>query len=177
MRCLRHILHIIWQDKVTNNNVLERAIILSMYTLLKQRRMRWLGHVIRMDDGRIPKDFLYGELAQGKRPTGRPQLRYKDVFKRDLKAMDIDLTTREPVAPHKTAWRWTVRKGLSSFEQSLTQQAEAKRKRRKARGQAYRPATDFTCVQCGRDYHSCVGLSSHTRSRRCISITIQRATP
>ena len=41
--CLRHILHITWQDKVTNNSVLERAEIPSMYTLLKQRPMRWLG--------------------------------------------------------------------------------------------------------------------------------------
>ena len=54
MRCLRHILGITWQDKVTNNVVLEKAGIPSLYTLLKQRRMRWLGHVIRMKDGRIP---------------------------------------------------------------------------------------------------------------------------
>jgi len=50
-----------------------------MYTLLRQRRLRWLGHVHRMKDGRIPKDLLYGELAEGKRPTGRPLLRYKDT--------------------------------------------------------------------------------------------------
>ena len=128
-------------------------------------------------DGRIPKDLLYCELAQGKRPTGRPQLPYKDVCKRGLKAMNIDLTTWEAVASDRTAWKQTVKKGLSSFEHSLTQQAKVKRKRRKARSQAERPATDFTCVQCGRDSHSRVGLSSHTRSRRCISITTQRATP
>ena len=40
-------------------------------------------------------DLLYSKLAQGKRPTARPQLRYKDVCKRDLKAMDVDLTTWE----------------------------------------------------------------------------------
>ena len=90
MRCLRLILYIIWQDKVTNNSVLERAEIPSS--------MHWLGHVVLMDNGRIPKDHLYRELAQGKTPTGRPQLRYKDVCMRDLKAMDIDLTTREAVA-------------------------------------------------------------------------------
>ena len=50
---------ITWQDKVPNNTVLERAGCTSMFTLLKQRRMRWLGHVVRMDDGRIPKDLLY----------------------------------------------------------------------------------------------------------------------
>ena len=65
------------------------AGIPSLYTLLKQRRMRWLGHVTRMKDGRIPKDLLYGELATGKRPTGRPQLRFKDVCMRDLQALGI----------------------------------------------------------------------------------------
>ncbi|XP_069191051.1 uncharacterized protein [Procambarus clarkii] len=64
MRCLRHILDITWQDKVTNNSVLGRARILSMYLRLKLRRMRWLGHVVRMGDDRIPKDLLYGEMTQ-----------------------------------------------------------------------------------------------------------------
>ena len=77
MRCLGCILGITWQDKVTNKMVLEKAGITSLYTLLKQMCMRWLGHVTRMKDGRIPKDLLYGELATGKRPTGRPQLRFR----------------------------------------------------------------------------------------------------
>ena len=81
MHCLRRILGITWQDKVTNKVVLEKAGIPSLYTLLKQRRMQWLGHVTRMKDGCIPKDLLYGELATGKRPTRRPQLRLKDVCK------------------------------------------------------------------------------------------------
>ena len=45
MRCLKRILGIAWQDRVTNKVVLEKAGILSLYTLLKQRRMRWLEHV------------------------------------------------------------------------------------------------------------------------------------
>ena len=63
MRCLRRILGITWQEKVTNKVVLEKAGIPSLYTLLKQRRMQWLGHVTRMKDGRIPRDLLYGQLA------------------------------------------------------------------------------------------------------------------
>ncbi|KAJ7338071.1 hypothetical protein JRQ81_010611, partial [Phrynocephalus forsythii] len=33
------------------------------------RHLHWLGHV-RMDDGRIPEDLLYGELAQGPEGLG-----------------------------------------------------------------------------------------------------------
>ena len=121
-RSLRRILNITWQDKVPSNTVLERAGCTSMFTLLKQRRIRWLGHVVRMDDGRIPKDLLYGELVQGKRPTGRPQLWFKDVCKRDLKALNIDQNNWEATALKRSAWRQTVQKGLSNFEETLAQQ-------------------------------------------------------
>ena len=61
-----------------------------MFTLLGQRRLRWLGHVSRIEDGRILKDMLYGELVTGSRPAGRPVLLYTDVCKHYLKAGDIN---------------------------------------------------------------------------------------
>jgi hypothetical protein len=46
-----------------------------------------------MDDGRLPKDILYGELALGKLvgSVGRPNLLYKDVCKHDLKDLKMDI--------------------------------------------------------------------------------------
>ncbi|XP_047990756.1 uncharacterized protein LOC125229861 [Leguminivora glycinivorella] len=49
MRCLRSILDITWKDRVTNESVLDIAQLPSITALLKQRRLRWLGHVQRMD--------------------------------------------------------------------------------------------------------------------------------
>ena len=47
-----------------------------------------------MDPGLIPKDQLYGELAEGSRPVGRPRLRYKDIcIKRGMKLSGIDAQT------------------------------------------------------------------------------------
>ncbi|KAL0985062.1 hypothetical protein UPYG_G00152410 [Umbra pygmaea] len=87
-----------WNDKVHNAQVLARPDLLTMYTLLRQCRLRWLGHVCHMKDGWIPKDIFYGELASGKRPQGRPQLRYKDICKRDIKAVDINTDIWEDAA-------------------------------------------------------------------------------
>ena len=64
---LRGILYIKWSDKVTKNEVLTRTGLSSLYTLLWQCHLCWLGHVSRMTDGRIPKGFLYGELASSSR--------------------------------------------------------------------------------------------------------------
>ena len=122
----------------------------TMFTLLKQRRMRWLVHVWRMEDGSTPKDRLHGELVTG---TGRPQLRYRDIFKRNLKALGINTNTWEAASADRTTWKQDVKKGLSLslFGENLTQQAEEQRSRRKTQLHADRPATTFTCGQCHRD--------------------------
>ena len=79
-----------------------------MFSLLKHRCMMWLDHVCRMEDGRIPKDLSYGELVTGKRPTGRPQLRYKDTCKRGLVALGINTNTWEAAATDGSTWKQEV---------------------------------------------------------------------
>ena len=167
LRCLRRILGIKWTDRVTNVEVLTRANIPSLFTLLQQRRLRWLGHVHRMPDGRIPKDLLYGELATGKRAKGRPQLRFKDVCKRDMKALDIDPERWEELADDRDRWRQDLGRGLQRGEAKLRQAAEEKRARRKNSQQTTPGDSVFKCSHCNRDCHSRVGLYSH--NRRCSS--------
>ncbi len=55
----------------------------------------WLGHVHRMEDGRMPKDILYGELTSRKRTVDRPELRFLDVCRRDMTALQLDTTQWE----------------------------------------------------------------------------------
>ena len=62
-----------------------------------------------MDDGRIPKHFLYGELDKGGRDGGHPHLEYTDVCKRDLKADDIDVSSWEIIASERYAWKHNVK--------------------------------------------------------------------
>ncbi|KAL0195112.1 hypothetical protein M9458_008684, partial [Cirrhinus mrigala] len=165
MRCLRRLLSITWQDHITNRAILSQAAMPSMFTILTQRRLRWLGHLCRMDDGRIPKDVLYGELAIGTRPTGRPILRYKDACKRDLKACGICPADLEVVASDRENWRSTVKTGVLLAEERRAMQWEEKRTRRQ---QSAQPAptdstTAYTCSKCQRCCRSRIGLYSHSR--------------
>jgi len=50
---------------------------------IKSKRMRWVGHVARMGEGRGVYSVLVGKLG-GKRPMGRPRHRWEDNKKMDL---------------------------------------------------------------------------------------------
>ncbi|XP_012941105.1 adenosine receptor A1 [Aplysia californica] len=86
-----------------------------------------------MDDGRIPKDILYGELTAGHRGLGRPVLRYKDVCKRDLKTTGIDADHGETFAGDRGVWKGIIRQGVRHGEMTRQLQEMDKRSRRKER--------------------------------------------
>ncbi|BHF83235.1 hypothetical protein SprV_0802637700 [Sparganum proliferum] len=67
LSCLRRILRLNWQDRIPDTDVLERTGILSIYTILRQMQLRWSGHLVRMDDERLPKRLFYGDVATGSR--------------------------------------------------------------------------------------------------------------
>ena len=135
-----------------------------MYSMLSLRRLRWIGHVRRMDDGRIPKDIFFGELQTGRRSQGRPLLRYKDVCKRDMIDTGIDNAHWEHVAAERVAWRATIRSGIKTTEKMIAKKAHTERERRKM---VQNGGNDhvFTCTYCGQTFAARIGLTSHTRHR------------
>ena len=78
-RCLRSILGIHWITHTPDTEVLEKANTISIEAHIHRHRLRWVGHVIRLDDDRIPKQLLYGELSVGSRPQHKPKKRFKTV--------------------------------------------------------------------------------------------------
>nr|VZI52208.1 unnamed protein product [Spirometra erinaceieuropaei] len=76
-----------WQDRIPDTDVLERTGILSIYAILRQMQLRWSGHLVRMDDERLPKRLFYGDVATGSRRQGGQIRRYKDTLKSSLKRL------------------------------------------------------------------------------------------
>ena len=52
--------------------------------IIKERRLRWLGHVLRMEDARMPHHVTQWELRGHKRMPGRPRKNWMDIIRRDL---------------------------------------------------------------------------------------------
>ena len=76
------------------NNLYSFSCILIIYVLLeirviKSRRLRWAGHVARMEESRNAFQILTGKPS-GKRPLGRPRRSWEDNMRMDLEQMGID---------------------------------------------------------------------------------------
>ena len=105
----------------------------------------------------------HGDLASVKRPVGRSQLRYNDLCKRDMNALDINIQRREDMAADRDSWRSMLQIQLKAGEEQIQMLAEEKR----ARSTEVDLKTSHTCVRCGKVFLSRIGLFSP--SRRCAS--------
>ena len=61
----------------------------NIVRVIKSRRLRWAGHVSKIEEGRSPFKILTDKRT-GKRPFGRPRLRVEDNIKMGLKKIGID---------------------------------------------------------------------------------------
>lgn len=165
-RCLRKLMGVTWRDKVSNEKVLQVCKIPTLLSVIKQRRLRWLGHVQRMSDGRLPKSILYGELATGKRHQGRPKLRFTDVCKRDMADFGICCDAWESASSNRSKWRSALQMGVGVCD---SQYLETYRGHNSASNvQASSRSADvgssyFSCPHCNRVCLSRIGLFSHVR--------------
>jgi len=69
--------------KLHNEELRDIKSLPNIVRVVKSRRMRWAWHVARMGEGRGVLRVLVGK-PDGKRPLGRPRLRWEDNIKMDL---------------------------------------------------------------------------------------------
>ena len=76
-------------------------------SLIKSRRMRWVGHVVRMGEERGVYRVLVGKL-EGKRPLGRPRRRWMDNIRMDLQEVGCGYMDCIGLAQDRDRWRTLV---------------------------------------------------------------------
>ena len=72
----------------------------SIVGIYKANRLRWVGHLERMDDSRAAKIIYQGSM-DGKRLPGRPKRRWKDAVVGDLRKVNADIRD----AQERGKWR------------------------------------------------------------------------
>ena len=83
-KCLRRILRIFWPTKITNQELYTQTKSYPIGEILKNRRWRWVGHVLR----KPPDDNCKVALTwapEGKRKRGRPRTTWRRSVEAEMK--------------------------------------------------------------------------------------------
>ncbi|RUS69983.1 hypothetical protein EGW08_022255 [Elysia chlorotica] len=101
---LRRILRISWPETISNQHLLARCNQLCMDTIIMQRRWRWLGHVMRKEQGNITRTALHW-TPEGRRKRGRPKNTWRRTVESELKTMKHTWSSVQRLAQNRQEWR------------------------------------------------------------------------
>jgi hypothetical protein len=105
-RCWRRIMRISYLDRISNSVVAERFLhTIPLEIVLRGRRLKWLGHLLRMPEGRIPRDCLLATpIAGWSRPRGGVKTTWKRVLLEDVRKLNGTNRYRPLYPDWKTNW-------------------------------------------------------------------------
>ena len=74
---------------------------------IKNRRLRWLGHVLRLPEDRIPKVAMRW-TPSGRRKRGRPKTTWRRTVMKELEEMGLTWGEAQAKARDRSLWRSVV---------------------------------------------------------------------
>ena len=80
--------------------------------MIEFRRLRWAGHVARMEEGRSAFTIVTGKPT-GKIPLGKPRRRWEDNIRMDLEEIGISAGNLADYAQDRNYWRALVNAALN----------------------------------------------------------------
>ena len=133
---IRRMLGFSWKDFISYEKLMELAEavgekIVPIEGRIRFNRLKYLGHVERMDNSRLPKIVLHGDLVEGKRKRGGQLLMYRHCIKEDLKLFNIDNKTWQVECLDRNSWRKLLHDGLKKFQERWLQKREGVRVKRR----------------------------------------------
>ena len=168
MRCLRVILGVSRWDRMRDTELRSLGGLERVEVMIMRRRLRWLGHVERMKESRIPRCLLVCKPAFGKRSAGGQKRRWNDVLMGDLKRCDLLEDWRES-AQDRGAWRCFVAEALADLNANMESQEKERKdvgKKRREEGVSSE-ALDLKCEEAGCNFvgQNRAGLVNHVRQK------------
>lgn len=67
------------------------------------KRLKWAGHIVRMEEERIPRKVLDGHFG-GKRMVGRPRIQWEEMVRVDAKNL-LGIRNWRTMARRRDDWK------------------------------------------------------------------------
>jgi len=125
----------------------------SIASKIMRARLRWLGHVGRMENCRAPKKMLFARHS-APRPRQGPRQRWKDCVQADLKRIGATERWSEEIVD-RNGWRRRVWEGSERMDREERERQEEKRRQKETGEFAFR------CDKCPRGFLSQRALTAH----------------
>ena len=91
-----------------NRELRELTLLAPVTSFVRAQRLRWAGHVARMAPESLLRRVFDG-VPEGRRPVGRPRLRWTDCVRQDLERLNVPYPDQWMVhAQDRRWWRLLV---------------------------------------------------------------------
>ena len=96
------------RERERNDDLRRRMGIESIADIIRSRRLRWFGHVMRREENDWLRRVMQHEV-EGKRPKGRPRKTWRETVAADLRKLHL----REEDAKDRAKWRAAINRRAS----------------------------------------------------------------
>ena len=103
MAMLRWMSHITLKNRIPSKDLLNKFNLLPVRNVIQRNRLRWFGHVERMDNDNWVKKCMTLEVC-GRREPGRPKKTWEQVIASDLRELGVSRS----LAQDRLNWRKTI---------------------------------------------------------------------
>ena len=176
MRSLRFILGVSLWDGKRDTSIRKIAHLQRISIMLTQRRLRLLGHILRMDECRLPRKLLVCASPQGRRSVGGQRMRWNDLVLRDLRNCNLVGVWRI-LAEDRNEWRNQIWAATQEVNFKKEEQEKYRKDEQKHCREARQTTSEFALYcnldGCGFTAVNHAGLVNHQRQKHGKSLTSQ----
>ena len=111
---LRRILGVTWRDKISNVELLSKTKQNTWSTKIKERRLHWYGHLLRLPSETPAKKALEEAKRPAKKPRGKPKYIWIKQIEKDLCELNMSELEIYETACDRKRWRTLVSNLMSN---------------------------------------------------------------
>ena len=107
-KLLRRLLKMHYPYKISNEDLYERTNEKSWHSKIEARRLRLLGHLLRLDEETTARKALTESMRKVKRPQGRPKETWLSMIEKQLKGINLSIHNTHNIiqlAENRKLWR------------------------------------------------------------------------